>query len=83
MNAYTSYSAPAAGESDRRAWRSEAPTAMWQLYALMAKDQIDEHLREAEARRLDHQRPHTPRQHRRIHLPAAIRHSARPSSRAV
>ncbi len=56
---------------------------MWQIYALMAKDQIDEHLREAEARRLDHQRPHTPRQHRRIHLPAAIRHSARPSSRAV
>ena len=56
---------------------------MWQIYALMAKDQIDEHLREAEARRLDHQRPHPLRQRRRIHLPAAIRHTARPSSRTV
>jgi hypothetical protein len=56
---------------------------MWQIYAMMAKDQIDEQLREAEARRLDHQRPHTPRQHRRIHLPAVTRHSVRPSSRTV
>lgn len=83
MDAFTSYSAPVGGEPGGRTWRSEAPTAMWQIYAMMAKDQIDEQLREAEARRLDHQRPHTPRQHRRIHLPAAIRHSARPSSRAV
>lgn len=83
MNAYTSYSAPAGGEPGGRAWRSEAPTAMWQIYALMAKDQIDEQLREAEARRLDHQRPHAPRQHRRLHLPAVMRHSVRPSSRTV
>jgi hypothetical protein len=56
---------------------------MWQIYAMMAKDQIDEQHREADARRLEHQRPHAPQRQRRIHLPAAIRHSARPSSRAV
>ncbi len=56
---------------------------MWQIYAMMAKDQIDEQHHQAEERRLSAQVPRPPRQHRRIHLPSVHRHPVRPSTRSV
>ena len=56
---------------------------MWQIYAMMAKDQIDEQLHEAELRRLGRELPKAQRQHRRFHLPTVHRHSVRPSSRTA
>ena len=55
---------------------------MWQIYAMMAKDQIDEQLQQAEQRRQSALVPHEPRRHRRLHLPAMHRHAVRSSSRA-
>jgi hypothetical protein len=46
---------------------------MWQIYAMMAKDQIDEQLHEAARRRRGRdlvREPHA----RRLHLPGVLRH---------
>jgi len=56
---------------------------MWQIHAMMAKDQIAEQLHEADLRRLARQLPKEARQHRRIHLPSVHRHSVHPSSRTA
>jgi hypothetical protein len=56
---------------------------MWQIYAMMAKDQIDEQLHEAERRRVGHDLPKTARQPRRFHLPSVHRHAVRASSRVA
>jgi len=56
---------------------------MWQIHAMMAKDQIEERHHEAEERRLGAQVPRRPRQHRRFHLPSVHRHPVRPSSRTA
>ena len=62
---------------------SEAALAMWQIYAMMAKDQIDEQLHEAERRRVGHDLPKTPHQRRRFHLPSVHLHTVHPSSRTA
>ncbi len=56
---------------------------MWQFYAMMAQDQINEQLNEAEIRRRNHERPLVVRPRRRLHLPTIFRQSVRPSSRSV
>src|SRR4029077_18201024 len=67
-------------------WRDERPTrehalggthAMWQVYAMMAKDQIDEQLHDAELRRLGNEVPPGPRGRHRIHLPSMHRRRVR------
>ena len=56
---------------------------MWQIYAMMAKDQIQEQLHEADKRRLAQEQPRPIRRRHQLHLPAVIRHAARPSSRTA
>ncbi len=53
---------------------------MWQIYAMMAKDQIQEQLHEAEQRRLGREQPRPIRQ-RHLHVPGVLRRAARPTTR--
>ena len=56
---------------------------MWQIYAMMAQDQIKEQHHEADMRRLGQELPRPIRQRRHLHIPVALRHPVRPSSRTV
>jgi hypothetical protein len=56
---------------------------MWQIYAMMAQDQIREQLQQADQRRRSQEQPRPIRQRRHVHLPAVRRHPAHPSTRTV